>query len=485
MSQSAEFDDSGDSGDVDESGALPGFVTDPVGVLKRRWMWMVPVLLIGAVLSGYYLYQRSPEFAARATILVSSQKISQQFFISTIESDQLEKVSAILGELLSRKNLAKLVAEHNPYSVVGDVQVLTLEDKIGMMRSRIVIGPDRRNAANFDDNSSATVFEVRFTSGDAQKTADIVNALATGFTDIHLRMRSRQARLTTDFLRAEQEQAEEDLSRQERKITEFKKMYRGELPSELATSLGRLDRLQSQRQSLALQIAETESRLASLAASGNDVELDSPEALLRSLRTRYKSQRSLYTEDHPNLVAIRRQIESLQAQIADDTIEVPLEAAQATTLAGAARFTLTELRRQLAQTETEFEVLDRHVALVPERQEELAGLEQRAEFLRENHRELLRKVSQAELAQAVESAQQGERATVIDRAVTPIRPDSSPLKMLVVLIVGTFGAAIALAILLELIDPVIVSTSEIEANYRIPVIGSIPRLDETGSGQRS
>jgi len=93
-------------------------------------------------------------------------------------------------------------------------------------------------------------------------------------------------------------------------------------------------------------------------------------------------------------------------------------------------------------------------------------------------------VGQAELAQAVESAQQGERATVIDRAVTPMRPDSSPLKMLVVLIVGTFGAAIALAILLELVDPVIVSASEIEANYRVPVIGSIPRLDDTRSGQR-
>jgi hypothetical protein len=29
-----------------------------------------------------------------------------------------------------------------------------------------------------------------------------------------------------------------------------------------------------------------------------------------------------------------------------------------------------------------------------------------------------------------------------------------------------------------------VSASEIEANYRVPVIGSIPRLDDTGSGQR-
>ena len=485
MSRSADFDDFGDSGDGEESGALPGFIMDPVGVLKRRWMWMVPVILLGALLSGYYLYQRSPEYAARATILVSSQRISEQFFTPTDETDQLEKVSAILGELLSRKNLAELVGKHDPYAVVGEGEPMTLEQKIGIMRSRIIIGPDRSNAANFDENSSATVFEVRFASGDPQATADIVNALATGFTDIHLRMRSSQARLTTDFLRSELEQAEEALAKQERRITEFKKAYRGELPSELATSLGRLDRLQSQRQSLALQIAETESRLASLAANGNDVEDDSPQALLRSLRTRYKSQRSLYTEEHPNLVAIRRQMESLEAQIAEDGVEIPLEAEQATTLAGAARFTLTELRRQLAQTEAEYDELDRHVALVPERQEELAALEQRAEILRENHREFLRKVNQAELAQAVESAQQGERATVLDRAVTPTEPDSSPIKALVVLFVGTFGAAIALAILLELIDPVIVSTNEIEGNYRIPVIGSIPRLDDSGSGQRA
>jgi len=99
-----------------------------------------------------------------------------------------------------------------------------------------------------------------------------------------------------------------------------------------------------------------------------------------------------------------------------------------------------------------------------------------AEILRESHREFLRKVNQAELCEAVESAQQGERATILDPAVPPTQPTSSPLKMLVVLIVGTFGAAGGVAVLLELIDSVIVSDSELEQRYRMPVLGSIPKM---------
>lgn len=462
-----------DHTDAEESGALPGFIGDPKGVLKRRWKWMVPVILAGLIGSAVFLNSRQPTYLARATVMVSSQRISEQFFQSTIESDQLEKVNAILGELLSRKNLSSLIQENDLYPASSELANLTLEAKVAIMRGRIVIGPDRTNSANMRDDNSSTVFEILFTWEDPEKAAAVANALASGFTDIHLRMRSRQARLTTEFLRRELTQTETELARQERAITEFKQRHRGELPSELATNLGRLDRLQSQRQSLALQIAEAETRLAELAASGSDVDLDSPEALLRSLQLRYKEQRSLYTDNHPNLVSLRNQITSLESQIADrDGDERP----ESSSSAEAARMTIVELRRQLAETIAEYNELDRRVAFVPQREEELAGMEQRASILRESHQEFLRKVNQAELAQAVESAQQGERATVLDAAVPPAEPDSSPIKMLLVMIVGSFGAAGSLAILLELIDSVIVTSSEIENRYRLPVLGSIPRL---------
>ncbi len=168
----------------------------------------------------------------------------------------------------------------------------------------------------------------------------------------------------------------------------------------------------------------------------------------------------------------------LEERIADRPDDGPGSAESAgSTQADAARLTLIELRRQLDETVAEFDELDRRVALVPERHEALARMEQRAEILQESHREFLRKVNQAELAEAVESAQQGERATILDAAVPPADATSSPVKAMFVLFVGALGAAAGLAIVLELVDAVIVSTDEIEQHFRLSVLGSIQRID--------
>jgi len=472
LSAYAHYDQGPDT-DGEGGAGLPGFVHDPIGVLERRWIPMVVVLFTGIALIGVYVQTRVPEYQARATVLVASQRISESLIRSTVDSDQLEKVSAILGELLSRRKLIELIEEHELFPPPSEGPGLTMEEKTTTVRGSILIRPDRTNHANHDAESSATVFEVLFRHESREKAAAVANDLANGFTDIHLRMRSRQARITTEFLRRELRKTEEELAAQESAITRFKQSHRGALPSELGTSLGRLDRLQSQRQSLALQIANAESRLATLAASGTDVELDSPQAMLRGLRLRYKEQRALYTDDHPNIVSLRNQITNLEKRLADETDG---EASSGSAPADAARIELTALRSQLDETVAEYERLDSLVELVPEHAETLAALEQRAEILRENYREFLRKVNQAELSEAVESAQQGERASVLDPAVPPWDPTSSPLKAVAVLLIGTLGAAFGTAVLLELVDSVVVTESEIERNYRLPVIGSVSKL---------
>jgi len=462
-----------DEGREDPGQGLPGFAFDPIGVIRRRWPWMLAVILAGSALCAVYLKTWEPSYQARATILVASQRISEDFVRSTIETDQLEKVSAILGELLSRRNLVDIVVRYDLFSQPDGASVeLAMEEKVSITRSAIAIAADRSNPENQRRNSSATVFEILFSHGDPVKAAEVANDIASSFTDIHLRMRSRQARVTTEFLRRELGRTTDDLMAQERAIREFKQAYRGSLPSELGTSLGRLDRLQSQRQSLALQIASAESRLATLAATGSDVEPDSPEAMLRALQSRLREQRTLFTDDHPNIVSLQNQIASFESRaeegLADDLGLSPA--------AGAAQLELRELRKQLQETVVAYDSLDRRVALVPEREEELAALEQRAVILREGHQDLQRKVAQAELSEAVESAQQGERANVLDEAVPPAEPISSSLKIVIVLVVGTILGAMGLAVLLEVVDGVIVTEAEIEDRYQFPVLGSISKL---------
>lgn len=456
--------------DEEESGqGLPAFLLDPMGILRRRWKLMCSVFLLGLMGTGAVGYVLEPKYTARATVLVASQRIAEDFFRPTVENDQIEKMSAILGEILSRSSLARLIQEHDLYAAQSDE--ITLEERVGRMRSAISISPEpMAGPAPRRRESSAVVYGIRFTSTSPEKAAAVSNSLARSFTNTHLEMRGRQARLATNFLRAELKEVEAELAQQERAITEFKQKYRGQLPGELQTNLGRLDRLQQQRQSLALQIAETETRMATL-DQAEQLDPSSPRGRLAALQAEYERRIAIYTPEHPSVVTLARQIASLEAEIAASG-----EPAPSASRAPAPPSTLEELRRQLAQTEEEFAELDRRVAMIPQRQEQLDALEQRAEVLRENHQEFLRKVSQAELAEAVESAQQGERAMVLDTAVPPRKPDRSPLLVIAAGLVGSLGLSVGLGLLREILDGVVLDSDEFEREFRVRVLGSVPRI---------
>jgi len=474
MSQRRDVDEFYDPEmDGDESGpALPGFLFDPVGVFNRRWRWMILGLIVGFIATGAATFLVKPEFTAKARVLVTSQRISEAFVTSTVESNEVEKINAILSEIKSRQSIVSLIEEFNLFAPEKVDEQMPMQQRVVSVLQSLAVVPEALTGGNDRRrNQGAVVYGISYRSPDPKVSAGVANAIATRFTDAHLEMRHRQARLTTRFLASELEEVERDLTAQERAIREFKQAHRGELPGELPTNLGRLERLQQQRESLSLQIAEAETRLATIAQT-EQLDPNSKRGRLERMRGEYDTLLGLYTPEHPNVVTMKRRIDALEADVASSDETAPQRAGTS----GAAELMLRELLRQRDATVYELDELDARVANTPARQEELDALVQRAEILRENHQEFLRKVSQAELSEAVESAQQGERATVLDTAQPPNQPDRSPLLLILVGIVGSFGLAVGVAVLLELIDGVLVSPSELEREAQVPVFASIPRV---------
>jgi uncharacterized protein involved in exopolysaccharide biosynthesis len=144
-------------------------------------------------------------------------------------------------------------------------------------------------------------------------------------------------------------------------------------------------------------------------------------------------------------------------------------------LAGSRR-TLDELRRQLAETNVATRELEARTARIPARQEELAALEEKERVQRETYTNFLRKVQDAEIAQSLESAQQGERISVLERASAPTAPSRSRLKYLAAGLVGSLFAALALGIVLESADPVLGVAEPQDAIEDLPVLGRVQRI---------
>jgi uncharacterized protein involved in exopolysaccharide biosynthesis len=134
------------------------------------------------------------------------------------------------------------------------------------------------------------------------------------------------------------------------------------------------------------------------------------------------------------------------------------------------------LKAQMARIAAEAARLEAHVANTPQREEEISGLTQKATVLQETYVANLKKLQAAQLSQSVESAQQGARIEVLDRAIPPNQPEKAQLKFLLVGLLASLGIAAGVGALLEVLDPMIISVQQLEEGLRLPVLGSIGRI---------
>ena len=285
-----------------EGGPFAEMIRDPLGVVRRHVRPMLAVALAGLVVTALVAALHSPQFAARATVLIASQKLSADFVRPTIEEDVMERVNALTAEALSREKLAGVVDSFDLFP--GIRENAGMIEAVAALRSRITIEAEKQPVET--RNARALVLSIEFTGNDPQVAADVANAVAGQFSDAGVRLRAQQARLTTDFMRRELESAEAALREQKREISEFQQAHRGELPSEMESNLRRLERLQQQRNSLAMQITERETRLALAGATSGSP--DPAAARLRELESQLARELGVNKETHPNVMSLRRQV---------------------------------------------------------------------------------------------------------------------------------------------------------------------------------
>jgi uncharacterized protein involved in exopolysaccharide biosynthesis len=176
------------------------------------------------------------------------------------------------------------------------------------------------------------------------------------------------------------------------------------------------------------------------------------------------------------VISLQRQVETLEAEVARDGTAAPVADATRPILIQDAQRSIADARRRMGQIDAEIQDLEGRVARTAAREESLKALEERGGVLREKYLEFLRKVEEAELAENLEAAQQGERISVLDRALPPTQPEKARIKYMAVAVMGSILLAFAVGCLLEVSDPVMVTAEQIEAGFDLPVLGSVPRI---------
>jgi succinoglycan biosynthesis transport protein ExoP len=319
---------------------------------------------------------------------------------------------------------------------------------------------------------SSIIYRLGFEAADPEKAAEVANALAALLLKATLEQRTDQARSVTRFLRQALEEDERELRAHSHLMSEFRRTYRGQLPSDLETNLRKLDLREERREDLSSEIARAQARLEGGSANPAARFQTENEMLLDELRRQLAGELAAHTEDHPNVVSLRRQVANFEAAVAkEQTGETPASPARE-----AQRREIELMRHKLGKIDAEIDQLSEQVDQIPIVAEKLAALEQKETVLREDYLNSLRKVEDAELAETLEVAQHGAHIEILERARPPGSPNQSRWLVLAVGLAASVVLGMAVGALFELLDPVLLVASQMEDVVERPVLGSLPRV---------
>jgi polysaccharide chain length determinant protein (PEP-CTERM system associated) len=459
---------------------------------RRKWLALLAFVVPMAI--GLTVVVAMPKiYRATVTVLIVRQQIPETLVASTVTSALETRLKTISQEILSRPRLEALRQRFGLYPTIAPDQV------IERMRSDIHLellkGADARGEMQF-----TVAFLLSYQGTVPRTVADVANTLASYYIDENMKARELQASGTAEFLRGQLGQTKERLDQLERGVSEFKRRHLGELPQQMEANLATLERLQMQLRLNTDGQTRAQERRSFLSAQLNEAGAssfagpagptgapESPAARLARLQQTLGELRARYSDKYPDVVQTQAEIASLTRELADAKAKGESETAPSVPVAGAVT---SPLRAALTETEAELKVLKAEEARlrasiaayqgriekIPEREQEFKEIARDYETTRDVYQSLLKRHGDAQIAESMEQRQKSEQFRIIEAAAVPTRPVTSPLKLLLIILVVSLELAVAVAIVAEKLDASFHTVDQVRGRTSLPVLVSIPNI---------
>lgn len=373
-------------------------------LFKRRWAYFaIPFVLIASAGVGVaYLWPAT--YLSEGKILVQSQQIPSELVRPTVTSAAQERLQVIQQRTLTRDNL---IAIADKFQLYPDKRTLmSPTELVALVRKNIKIAPVDLQL-EFKQRSRAEnptiVFSVGFEYADAAAATRVANELMTRILNEDLRDRTSRATDTTKFLSRE------------------------------------VQRLQGENTALDNKIAQLR---VSQGKPVSSAKADQP-SMLDQLRAELVQKSALYSDRHPQIQTLKRQIEAIEKTVP---------------AAGAAD---------------------------PNSLASIEALTSQQEALQKNLEAASAKLAAARLGENLEKDQQSEKLEIIEQPTVPqepIKPNRPKVAGLAIALALMAGAGLAFVV--EISDKAIRRSSDIFAIVDSKLIVSIPYIITTAEARR-
>ena len=435
--------------------------------LRRPWLLIVPLLLsLGVAVALSFLLP--PRYRSSTLILVAPDPMPSNLVPQMTTEKVGRRLATLRQEVQSRTRLETVAREFDPYGTLGKQPLI---NTIERMRDAVTVTVKGNDA-----------FSIEFEHPDPKMAMLVADRLTTLFMDEVVGASSRQVSNAYEFIEQQLQDARQQLEQKETALRDYKEQHMGQLPEQVQANLATLQRLQLEQQTTAESLRKATDALLLLQSvdSGSDVtpgtggapdSLSAMRALLSQLKTRY-------TDQHPDVRALKSRIDALekaQAGAAPGAPPIDPVAAALQQRVREARLEVQSQRERLADVDRRIAAFQARVEAAPRREQEILGLTRDYQKLSENYTQLLSKKLDAEMASRLEQQQKGQQFRILDPAYLPEKPSfpNRGLFALAGLLLGLLLGA-SLAVVVDVLDPTIKDAESVAAAFSFPVLAVIP-----------
>ncbi len=459
------------------------------GALKYKWIALMIAWII--CLSGWLFISAMPsKYTSQAKVHVDTRTMLDPLLGNmTLKSDVRALLSVMQKLMFTKNNLEQIIKLSNLGSTVKTARE---QDKlIENLKKDIHI-----------DGGADEIFIIQYEANNPDEAKNVVQAVLTVF--------SEQTQLSTlgnvdnaqRFIDEQIQEYEMRLRNGEKARENFKRANFGLLPGQGSDQIGEIQTLNKSLEDAKLGLKEALSRKETLKEQldealtseededewglGASSESSIDDAQITELKKRKDELLIKYTKNHPEVIQIEKTVLKLQKQNAEkqakmeaagglDTavltnpyvqnIKIAINEADANIASINSRVDILQKRLQKAQDE-----LNSRLSI----ETEMENLNRDYAAIKANYERLLASRETAAMSQKVDNQAEALKFKIADSPNKPLQPSGPKRKLLFsgVLIIGSaFGMAIAF--LLYLIRPTIMSISQLRQITGLPVLGSV------------
>ena len=454
------------------------------------------------------------------------------------ESYADQYVQNLKGIVLTDSNLRKMAKEHDLYSGYTDESAMLKRMKrdisVNIVTTSIL---DPRTGREREIVDAFTLSYDNRSPGKAQKGA---TWLVDAFLTEHRRQRQGRASNAAEFLAKEAERIRTHVAGLESKLADFKRANAGQLPELTEVNMSIMDRAEAQLTTNEQQARSLRQERVFLAAQLEQARSAGPDAgSVRQLEEQYARMRSSYDEGHPDMIALRRQIDSLKFGTSASTgssLRSQLTSKRATLAEARQRYgeehpDIRRLQRDIATLETRIKNgergdvemsdgtpmgmqlrtqinavdsqlaslmaqnaelraklsgLERNVTAAPQVEQEYSNVTRDLTSAREKYQQLLNRLMDAQISEAAIVGGRADEFRLVQAPMLPGGP-SKP-ERLAILLIGLVAAVVlglTVTVAAEALDPKVRGARDIRELLSVSPLVAIPDIRNSRSRRRN